>query len=185
MRVILTYGRAWSALAAARSLGKRGIEVVTATNTTFAPPALSKYSIAKFLYPNPDREPEAFLDTLEAVIRQYKPAEGEDYVLMPVHKEAYLIARHRERFEPLIKLALPSISRSNKSMTREPSGSFASAKDCRSRARSSPRLRRSSGTPAAGFTYPAFVKVRQVRGRGRSEESRRPARKRSRSSTPS
>jgi len=106
MRVILTYGRAWSALAATRSLGKRGVEVIAGDEYEFAPAALSKYTIAKFIYPNPDLEPERFLDTLEEVIRKHQPPDGEEYVLMPVHKEAYLIARHRARFEPLIKMAL-------------------------------------------------------------------------------
>ena len=41
MRVILTYGRAWSALAAARSLGKRGIDVIAGDEYDFAPAALS------------------------------------------------------------------------------------------------------------------------------------------------
>jgi len=109
MKAILTYGRAWSSLAATRSLGKRGIEVITGDEYDFAPAGLSKYSVSKFIYPNPDREPEAFLDRLEEVIRKHQPAEGEEYVLMPVHKEAYLIARHRERFEPLIRMALPTI----------------------------------------------------------------------------
>ncbi|RPH43572.1 MAG: biotin carboxylase, partial [Planctomycetota bacterium] len=109
MKAILTFGRAWSALSAARSLGKRGIEIVVGDEYDFAPAGLSKYAVDRFLYPNPDREPEAFLDTLEAVIRRHKPAAGEEYVLMPVHKEAYLIARHRARFEPLIQMALPTI----------------------------------------------------------------------------
>jgi predicted ATP-grasp superfamily ATP-dependent carboligase len=161
MRVILTYGRAWSALAAARSLGKRGIEVVTGDEYDFAPAALSKYSIAKFIYPNPDREPEAFLDTLEAVIRRYKPAEGEDYVLMPVHKEAYLIARHRERFESLIKLALPTIEQIEQVHDKGTLAEF-----CRREGLPIPHTI-VPGNPqefmdaAAGFVYPAFVKVRQ------------------------
>lgn len=57
---------------------------------------LSRYSIAEFRYPNPTKEPEAFLDTLEKVVRQYKREdEAAPYVLMPLHKETYLIARHR------------------------------------------------------------------------------------------
>ena len=37
MKAILTFGRAWSALSAARSLGKRGIEIVVGDEYDFAP----------------------------------------------------------------------------------------------------------------------------------------------------
>jgi predicted ATP-grasp superfamily ATP-dependent carboligase len=161
MRVILTYGRAWSALAAARSLGKRGIEVVAGDEYDFAPAALSKYSIAKFLYPNPDREPEAFLDTLEAVIRKYAPAPGEDYVLMPVHKEAYLIARHRERFEPLIQMALPTIEQIDQVHDKGTLAEFCQREGLPIPRTVVPARRQEFLDAASGFVYPAFVKVRQ------------------------
>jgi len=161
MKAILTFGRAWSTLAAARSLGKRGIEVVVGDEYDFAPAGLSKYAVDKFLYPNPDREPEAFLDTLEAVIRKHKPADGEEYVLMPVHKEAYLIARHRARFEPLIRMALPTIEQIEQVHDK---GTL--ARYCRKEGLPIPRTvvpesRREFMDAAAGFAYPAFVKVRQ------------------------
>ncbi len=161
MRVILTYGRAWSALAAARSLGKRGIEVITGDEYDFAPASLSKYSIAKFLYPNPDREPEAFLDTLEAVIRRHKPSDGEDYVLMPVHKEAYLIARHRERFEPLIKLALPSIQQIEQVHDKGTLAEFCQREGLPIPRTVVPATPEEFRDVAAAFAYPAVVKVRQ------------------------
>jgi predicted ATP-grasp superfamily ATP-dependent carboligase len=161
MRVILTYGRAWSALAAARSLGKRGIEVVTGDEYGFAPAALSKYSIAKFIYPNPDREPEAFLDTLEAVIRKFKPADGQEYVLMPVHKEAYLIARHRERFSPLIKMALPTIEQIEQVHDKGTLAEFCRREGLPIPHTVVPASPQDFQDAAAGFVYPAFVKVRQ------------------------
>jgi predicted ATP-grasp superfamily ATP-dependent carboligase len=160
MRAIITYARAWSALAATRSLGRKGIEVVTGDEHEFAPASFSKYSIASFLYPNPDREPERFLDTLEEVIRKYRPDDGE-YVLIPVHKEAYLIARHRARFEPLIKLALPTIEQIELVHDK---GTLAGT--CAERGIPIPRTlipgSREEFLEAAGrFPYPAFVKVRQ------------------------
>jgi predicted ATP-grasp superfamily ATP-dependent carboligase len=161
MRAILTFGRAWSALAAARSLGKRGIEVVTGDEYDFAPAALSKYTIAKFLYPNPDREPEAFLDTLEEVVREFKPADGEEYVLMPVHKEAYLIARHRARFEPLIKLALPTIEQIEQVHDKGTLALFCRREGLPIPRTVVPETAREFRDAAAGFAYPAFVKVRQ------------------------
>jgi predicted ATP-grasp superfamily ATP-dependent carboligase len=161
MKAILTFGRAWSALAAARSLGKRGIEIVVGDEYEFAPAGLSKYAVDKFLYPNPDRDPEGFLDTLEAVIRMHKPADGEEYVLMPVHKEAYLIARHRARFEPLIRMALPTIEQIEQVHDK---GTL--AEYCRREGLPIPKTVVPASPAefrdaAAGFAYPAFVKVRQ------------------------
>src|SRR5438045_8135117 len=104
MRAMIPFARGWNALAVTRSLGRQGIEVVTGDEYDFAPASFSKYAVASFKYPNPDRELEAFLDALEAALRRHQPD-----VLIPIHKEGYLIARHRERFEPLVKFALPTI----------------------------------------------------------------------------
>lgn len=161
MRAILTFGRAWSTLAAARSLGRRGIDVIVGDEYDFAPAALSKYTSAKFLYPNPDREPEAFLDTLEAVIRKHAPPAGEPYVLMPVHKEAYLIARHRHRFEPLIRLALPTIEQIEQVHDKGTLARYCQKEGLPIPRTVVPETREEFLKAAEGFPYPAFVKVRQ------------------------
>jgi predicted ATP-grasp superfamily ATP-dependent carboligase len=90
-RAIITFSRGWQTLVATRSLGRRGVEVITGDE-------------------NPTKEPEAFLDTLEKVVLEHKPKDQTTpYVLMPIHKETYLIARHRERFEPHIRVPVPQI----------------------------------------------------------------------------
>jgi predicted ATP-grasp superfamily ATP-dependent carboligase len=160
MRAIITYARAWSALAATRSLGRKGIEVVTGDEHEFAPASFSKYSIANFIYPNPDREPEKFLDTLEEVIRKYRPDDGE-YVLMPVHKEAYLIARHRARFEKLIKLALPTIDQIEQVHDKGTLAGHCAEKGIPIPRTVVPESPEEFRRAAERFPYPAFVKVRQ------------------------
>ncbi len=160
MRAIITYARAWSALAATRSLGRKGIEVVTGDEHAFAPASFSKYSKASFLYPSPDREPKRFLDTLEEVVRKHRPDDGE-YVLMPVHKELYLIARHRRRFEKLIRMALPT---SEQIEAVHDKGTLALY--CRKHRIPSPKTAVPKGPEdfrrvARDFDYPAFVKVRR------------------------
>jgi predicted ATP-grasp superfamily ATP-dependent carboligase len=160
MRAILTFARGWNALAAARSLGRKGIEVIAGDEYHFSPTSFSKYTIASFLYPSPDRDPAGFLDTLEAVIRKYK-VEGEDYVLMPFHKETYLIARNRARFEPLIKMALPSIEQIE---SVDDKGSL--ARLCQQRGLPIPETAVVDSAEefrqrARQFPYPAFVKVRR------------------------
>ena len=108
-RAIITYARGWQSLAATRSLGRRGVEVVTSDEYALTPASFSRYSVADFRYPNSSQEPERFLDVLEEKILEHRPADGAPYVLMPVHKETYLIARNRERFEPHIHVPIPSI----------------------------------------------------------------------------
>jgi len=108
-RVIVTFARGWQTLVVVRSLGRRGVEVITGDQYAMTPASLSKYSTATFRYPDPSKEPEAFLDALEEVVLKNKPDDGRPYVLMPIHKESYLIAENRERFEPHIQLALPGI----------------------------------------------------------------------------
>ena len=110
-RAIVTYSRGWQSLVATRSLGKRGVEVVTGDEYAMTPASLSRYSIAEFRYPNVTDEPEAFLDALEEAVIKHKPQDANTpYVLMPIHKETYLIAEHRERFEPHIRVPLPTIA---------------------------------------------------------------------------
>ena len=99
-RAIITFSRGWQTLVATRSLGRRGVEVITGDEYAMTAASFSRYSIAEFRYPNPTKEPEAFLDVLEKAVLEHKPEdEATPYVLMPIHKETYLIARHRERFE--------------------------------------------------------------------------------------
>ncbi len=109
-RAIITFSRGWQTLVATRSLGRRGVEVITGDEYAMTAASFSRYSVADFRYPNPTNEPEAFLDALEKVVIENKPEdEATPYVLMPIHKETYLIARHRERFEPHIRVPVPQI----------------------------------------------------------------------------
>jgi predicted ATP-grasp superfamily ATP-dependent carboligase len=109
-RVILTYARGWQTLVATRSLGQRGVEVITGDEYAMSPSSFSKYSMASFRYSNVTRSPEQFLDELEEIVIKYKPEDPSiPYVLMPIHKESYLIARNRARFEPHIRVPLPEI----------------------------------------------------------------------------
>lgn len=159
-RCILTFSRGWNALAAARSLGRKGVEVITGDEYAFAPASFSKYTIASFLYPNPDRDPAGFLDKLEEIIRKYRPADGE-YVLMPFHKETYLIARHRKRFEKLIKFAIPSLAQIEQVHDKGTLALYCRSKKVPTPRTLVPRRPEEFERAAEDFPYPAFVKVRR------------------------
>ena len=106
-RVILTYGRSLMALAIARALALRGIEVYGCDDVEGTVLSFSKHVQETFTVPAWDKEPEEFLDALEKAVLTYAPRDDRPYVLMPVFREIGLIARHRDRFEPTIKIAAP------------------------------------------------------------------------------
>ena len=105
-RAIVTYGRGWHALAVTRSLGRQGIEVYCGEEASFAPCFFSKYCRDSFQYPSVAGEPDQFIEFMIEKVQELKPPGDEPYVLMPVHKETWLFAKHRERFEPYISLPL-------------------------------------------------------------------------------
>jgi predicted ATP-grasp superfamily ATP-dependent carboligase len=107
-RAIVTYGRGWQALAVLRSLGRRGIEVYCGEEAPFAPSFFSRYCTGSFRYPSFADSPEDFIDFMVEKVQELAPPAGEPYVLLPVHKETWLFAKHRERFEPHISLPLTS-----------------------------------------------------------------------------
>lgn len=106
-RVILTYGRSLMALVIARSLAKRGIEVIGCDDVSMTVLTFSKHVQETFTVAPWESRPDDFLDDLERAVRTYAPRDGRPYVLMPVFREAELISRHRRRFEPLIQVAAP------------------------------------------------------------------------------
>lgn len=106
-RVIITFARSWQALAAVRSLGRRGVEVITGDEIEITPGACSRHAVDNFVYPSPEADPEGFLDALEEAIERFRPPADTPYVLLPVHRETYLIARHRRRFAGKVAMALP------------------------------------------------------------------------------
>jgi predicted ATP-grasp superfamily ATP-dependent carboligase len=159
-RAILTFARGWNCLAAARSLGQKGIEIIAGDEYRFSPTSFSKYTKVNFLYPNPDNDPAGFLDVLEEVVRKYQT--DDDYVLMPFHRETYLIARNRARFEPLIKFAIPTTEQINQV---DDKGTL--ARLCQQKGLPIPRTvvvdsPEEFRAAAQDFSYPAFVKARQL-----------------------
>jgi predicted ATP-grasp superfamily ATP-dependent carboligase len=160
MKAIVTYARAWSALSAVRSLGRKGVDVVTGDEYGCSPASFSRYSTAHFRYPSPDREPGRFLDVLEEVCRRQRPADGE-LVLMPIHKEAYLIARHRERFDKLAKLALPRFDQIERVHDKGTLGEYAQAIGLPVPRTLVPSCPEEFRKALDGFPLPAFVKVRR------------------------
>ncbi len=105
-KCIVTFARSWNGVAATRCLGKHGIHVITGDVDAVAAANFSRYSKEHFVYPDPNTDPDGFIDKLIEVARAHA-APDTDLVLMPLFTDIYPIICHKERFGGLAKLALP------------------------------------------------------------------------------
>jgi len=110
MACIITFARSWQALVAVRSLGKAGINVITADTDNFATAFFSKYSLENFIYPSPYDE-KAFVRCLVAKAREIKRKYGEEVMLLPIHKETYTISKYKKQLSRHMKLCVNSYDR--------------------------------------------------------------------------
>lgn len=112
-RAIVTYSRSFMALVIARSLAARGVEVIACDDVDMTVTSFSKASKSHFVHPSFAGDETAALDAFERHVRAHAPEDDRPYVLIPSFRDAELFARHRDRFEPLISIAAPSIASIN------------------------------------------------------------------------
>jgi predicted ATP-grasp superfamily ATP-dependent carboligase len=104
-RVLLTDALQRQTLAAARSLGSKGINVLTGEKTRFTPAAFSRYSACHLLYPDPVEVRENFLLWLVGTLRKYP-----DTVLFPIDEPCMdVVMQNKGKLEKLCHLPLPSL----------------------------------------------------------------------------
>ncbi len=70
-RVLVLDANQRSALAVTRSLGKKGVPVVTADESSNALAGASRFSQQYLTYPSPKQSPDEFVDVLSKLIKQY------------------------------------------------------------------------------------------------------------------
>ncbi|AKJ39836.1 carboxylate--amine ligase [Methanosarcina barkeri] len=106
MNALITSANSLKALVVVRSLGKQGIEVTTGDKTSFSLSSYSKYSSKSVSYPSPQKYPLNFITSLTEEVSKNKYD-----VLIPVHSEdTYLIAKHKSKLEPYVKVPLHNYS---------------------------------------------------------------------------
>ena len=103
MSVIVTGGHSAKALIIARSLGKRGINVITSSyKGSFFPTKYSKYSKAHFYYTSPSENEEEFINDLQTKIDEYQCN-----LILPSHsEETYYLAKQRNKLPKSVYLPL-------------------------------------------------------------------------------
>ena len=109
-RVLVTDASRGSALSIIRSLGRRGFDVLAADPSRLSPGMYSRYATARFVYPNPVRQPAAAVDALVNAAR-----DRQIDLLIPVNDETILpLSDARSRFDRICRLALPSAAALNR-----------------------------------------------------------------------
>ena len=93
-----------SALAVTRSLGRQGIEVFTAEETSVALASASKFSISHFTYPSPKQEPDQFIQFLSKIIGE----QGFEILLPMTELTSQLLLLNQALF-PKVKIPFPDI----------------------------------------------------------------------------
>lgn len=106
-RVIITYGRSLMALTAAHSLGSRGIEVIGCDDVGMTVLHFSRHVTDNFIHAPYQHDEEQYLNDMEEHIKAHKPDDDRPYILMPMFRDAKLLAKHRDRFSGLIDIAAP------------------------------------------------------------------------------
>jgi len=155
---ILTFARSWNAVVATRDLGAHGIKVITGDNLYLAASNFSIHSKGFFSYPNPDDDPEGYIDKLVEVCKKHYSVDT-DLVLMPLHTDSFIVAANKHRFEGIAKLALPERDKIDLI------GNKASlAKFCNKKGIHIPKTVVIDNVDefeeiAKTFTYPAFLKI--------------------------
>lgn len=76
-----------------RSLSDKGLKVWVADTSKCNICSMSKFSAGSFVYPDPFKEEQAFIDCLLHQIDLLRPQ-----VLLPTHDESFVIALHRDEF---------------------------------------------------------------------------------------
>lgn len=102
--VLITYGWVRSTYAALVNLSEHGLSVGAGDSGRVGMCQWSRYPKAYLKYPNPAKDPEAFVRSLADFIRKYNVR-----VLIPSHDESEVVARHADAFPSFCTLPIPSV----------------------------------------------------------------------------
>ncbi len=108
------------ALTVAHNLAKHGVEVIGSDSLDLTLLKFSKYTHEHFLYTDPAESEEKFIDDLEKNIIKFKPNDTHvKYVLMPIHNETMVIAKHKDRLSKNILVACPDYETLSKVFSKD------------------------------------------------------------------
>jgi predicted ATP-grasp superfamily ATP-dependent carboligase len=105
MRILVTDGNTRSALAAVRSLGRRGHEVTVAATAHPSLAGASRHAAGHAIYPDPNADAQAFVPAIARIVR-----ERNIDVLMPMTEiSTLLVTGERDLLPPECRLPFPAV----------------------------------------------------------------------------
>ncbi len=157
MRVLVTDGNNRAALAVTRSLGRLGHHVVVGERRTPALAQTSRFCAARFTYPDPVSEPDAFADRVLAAVREHR-AEA----LIPMADVTiFSVLRRRAEFEAVCAVPLASTAAVDRAADK--AAVFELAGTLGVPIPQTVRIEASGAPPALPFAYPVVVKPHRSR----------------------
>jgi len=148
------------ALAAVRSLGRRGFFVAVGERTRFAPALFSRYCRRRFVHPAVDACPAGFLAALEREL----VAGGYD-VLLPMELSTQLfVTRNHERLGRLVRIPYADADLTLRVDDKGFLASFAREHGIDTPAAFLPRGPEEAAAMAPGLPYPVLIKPRHSSG---------------------
>ena len=103
MTTIVTNAKSRIAYNVVKSLGQKGINVISSDFVPISMSFASRYSKGHFLYPSPfAQDNEKFIDCIIENISRFKAK-----VLIPVYEETFLVAKYKERLSGLVGMVVP------------------------------------------------------------------------------
>ena len=106
MSVLVTHAHNRLAYYATRCLSRQGIKVTCASEFPLAACFFSRYCTDHFTYPSPWKHPDLFV---KKVINEIEKRDIE--VLMPVHREGYILSKYKDVLDQQARFPYPSYSK--------------------------------------------------------------------------
>jgi predicted ATP-grasp superfamily ATP-dependent carboligase len=159
-RVLILDGFWNKALAAVRSLGRRGFFVAAGEWTRFAPALFSRYCRRRFIYPSPIAHPAAFLTALEREL-----AVGRYDVLMPMELTTQLlVTEQRGQLEPFVRIPFVDAEEARRVHDKGFLASFARQHGIQCPATVCPQGPEEAAELGGELSYPLLIKPRHSSG---------------------
>ena len=159
-RVLVLDGFWNKALAAVRSLGRRGAYVGAGERTRLAPALFSRYCRRRFVHPSVARHPEAFLAALERELQTSRY----DVVLPMELATQLLLTEHRRRVEPGARIPFADADRTLRVHDKGFLTAFAQDHGIECPATFFPKGPEDAAALSGDLPYPVLVKPRHSSG---------------------
>lgn len=157
LRVLVTNAELKNSLAIVRSLGKKGFYVISAGHNRVCQSFLSKYSKYRYIYTNPRKNAEKFINDLLNFVKK-----NDCNIILPVGADATVpLALHKEKFLPYVKLPIANYNAVMKAHNKQETMALAKKIGVAIPKTFSPKNEEELEKIAYSIDYPVVIKPRK------------------------